>query len=363
MPYSKLAIFDISSVVYPRTVLKSGADYWGGKTASGRDELMGLPIGGIKEVLTRTFVRLKDQIPVVWVFDSRNSRKDVSTEYKATRTASADIHIQTEILLDLGKRLDIPCMKMDGFEADEIIYKIVDVNLEDYYNMDILTGDKGDIAGCIVKPGISLIGATTGAASIRRENYEFGVRNGTVVKYNSILPYNVFMGKPSNNLGVLHLPSGVRSKDLYMNFLKFCKEYEILQEHMSKREHFRSWVVTRFREGLITREDAQTILDREFLCFPRDIPEMTCKVPYYTYSRMNEDEVSNILRLFQMNDVSRFLGIQTVITGDDATRADKAYMWRYKTLYEDGTYQVDRGLNLRTEAFGGLEDFGLGDIE
>ena len=364
MMYSKLAIFDISSVVYPRTVLKAGADYWGGKTVASREEVQGLPVGGIREVLDRTFTRLRDQIPVVWVFDSKgNTRKSTDPDYKANRSFTADVVIQTEILKDLGKRLGIPCFYGEGFEADEFIYKVVYENLENYHTMEVLTSDKGDMAGVILHQGISLIGTNSQAVTITRQNYEFSVRAGVPIRYNSVLPYNVFCGKPSNNLGVLKLPSGKRAKEYYLDFLKFCDEYGIDPSQMSKFETLGSWISMRVKGGVLSREDAETILGRAALCYPRDIPGVDCQVPFYTYKSLNVEEVTDVLRMFQMTSLARFLGIQVSVTGDNISRADKSYLWKFRTVYTEGTYQVDNGLSLRTEAFGGIEDFGVEDIE
>lgn len=363
MVHNKLVILDISSVVYPRTVLKAGADYWGGKTTVGREELHGLPIGGIKEVLSRSFVRLRDQIPVAWAFDSRNSRKEVSSEYKAARTFSADIAVQNEILKDIGRRLNIPCFYADGYEADEVIYQAVDANLDSYYNMDIITSDKGDMAGVIVKPGIMLIGADSKATTISRDNYEFAIRSGVPIKYNSVLPFNVFCGKPSNNLGVLHLPSGAKSRDYYWSYMQYCDAMQVKPEFMSKYVIFKAWLSEKYRAGEIPREDVEVILERATLCFPREIEGLDCTVPFYTYANLDKSEVLDVLRMFQMNDLARFLGITEIVNGDNATKADKAYLWRFKTVYSEGTFQADSGLSLRTEAFEGLDDYGVGDIE
>lgn len=364
MMYSKLAILDISSVVYPRTVLKAGADYWGGKTTTGREEIKGLPVGGIREVLNRSFTRLRDQIPVVWVFDSKeNTRKSEDPAYKATRSFTADVVVQTEILKDLGNRLGIPCFHGGGFEADEYIYKVVYENLDLYHNMEVLTSDKGDMAGVILHQGIQLIGTNSQAATITRSNYEFAIRAGVPIKYNSVLPYNVFCGKPSNNLGVLKLPSGTKAKDYYLGFLGFCTKYGIDPASMSKVETLNMWIATAMKEGTLPREDALVILERSHLCYPRDIPGVDCRIPFYTYRSMDVAEVTDVLRMFNMNSLARFLGITESVSDDTASRAAKAYLWQFRTIYTEGTYQVDNGLSLRTEAFGGIEDFGVEDIE
>lgn len=360
---SNLTILDISSVVYPRTVLKAKADFWGGKTETGREELQGLPIGGIREVLTRTFTKLRDQYPVVWAFDSRNSRKELSTEYKSSRVFSADIAIQTEILKDVGRKLDIPCLYADGFEADEIIYKIVNDNIDDYYTMDIISSDKGDLAGCIRTEGIRIVGATAGAPTISKDNYELSIRAGVPIKYNSVLPFNVFCGKPSNNLGVLHLPSKRKAGELYLDFLDFCKEKSVKPSYFSSFDVMKVWIATRFKSGMLTREDAECILGRCQLCYPREIPDLNCKIHQYSYTSLNENSVIEVLKMFQMGNLARFLGIKAIVSGAELSRADKTYLWRFKSLYEEGVFHVDNDLSLLTESFAGLEDFGVGDIE
>jgi DNA polymerase-1 len=79
------------------------------------------------------------------VFDSRTPtfRHKMYSEYKATRQkAPDDLHAQVPLVEEFLAALNIPCLRADGFEADDIIASLAKKCQEEKRQCYILSSDK-----------------------------------------------------------------------------------------------------------------------------------------------------------------------------------------------------------------------------
>jgi DNA polymerase-1 len=82
-------------------------------------------------------------------------RRDLYPEYKANRDEpDEDLKAQFPLVRRLVEAMDIPCVQVDGFEADDLLATLAKRFGGDGYEVVIVTGDK-DLMQCVAK-GVSL---------------------------------------------------------------------------------------------------------------------------------------------------------------------------------------------------------------
>jgi DNA polymerase-1 len=156
------------------------------------------------------------------VFDARAKtfRHDLYPEYKANRQKTPeDLHPQTEIVEEIAGKMGLPCLRRDGFEADDIIATLAAQCRAEDRPCYIITGDK-DL--------LQLVG---GSVRVLRPNKETGyqvigpeeVRAEWGLPPERILDYLSLTGDASDNVpGV----AGVGDKTA----LKVLEEFDTLDQ-------------------------------------------------------------------------------------------------------------------------------------
>ena len=350
----RLTIIDISALVWPYTAGHAKKNAYSELRELEALKVYGLPCAGIREVIERTFCRLTQMNPVVWVFDSKSQKKDLGAGYKATRKFNPDVGIQCDILLDVAERLGIPHFKRSGYEADDFIYKLVAENMQEN-SIEILTGDFQDLSAVIRSPQISIVGVKADSPTITKENYSWAIKKGVLIEYNSLLPFNVFFGKASNNVGVLHLPSKTSPDYMYLMFMNWVKTKELngvlIPDYLySERVVLEAWLEAMISEDKISKEDAQGIRERANLIYPLTPPD-DCKISFYDVRNLNQHELLNVIRMLHLIDVGKLLGFAEQLQGDiEPTPADKRYLVSMKGKYTSGVHAVDNDLAMETDA-------------
>jgi len=90
---------------------------------------------------------MRDEKPqhLAVVFDTKapTFRKEIYPEYKANRAAMPDDLVpQIPLIKELVRGFNIPCIEMDGYEADDIIATLAKRFAADNYEVVVVTGDK-----------------------------------------------------------------------------------------------------------------------------------------------------------------------------------------------------------------------------
>lgn len=82
---------------------------------------------------------------IVFALESRTKtfREEMYEAYKANRKEpDENIKIQIEIIIKILRDLDVLCLSVDGYEADDVIGSIVNKYASKYKKIEILTGDR-----------------------------------------------------------------------------------------------------------------------------------------------------------------------------------------------------------------------------
>ncbi|HEY0684271.1 MAG TPA: DNA polymerase I [Steroidobacter sp.] len=158
----------------------------------------GEPTGAVLGVLNMLQKLRKEETPdlIAVVFDApgKTFRDALFESYKAQRTPMPDeLRSQLKPLIDSVCALGLPCLRVDGVEADDVIGTLAQQAAAQGYDVIISTGDK-DMAQ-LVNERITLVNTMTGS----RLNRE-GVKAKFDVYPEQIVDYLALVGDTSDNI-------------------------------------------------------------------------------------------------------------------------------------------------------------------
>lgn len=246
---------------------------------------------------------LKDYKPsyIVAAFDSRipTFRHEMYKEYKATRQKTPeDLHAQIPVIEEILKSLNIPILRCDGYEADDIIATIAKECKKQNFCYKILTGDK-DLMQLVDDKTFILKPDKTGGW---QEINEVEVENIWGIKPNQMKDFLSLLGDTADNIpGV----KGIGEKTAQ----KLLVQYETLDgiyEHLNEITGANNKKLT---EG---KEDAYFSRKLVELCFdvPIDFSLESFCVPNFNYKAASE-----ILFANGANAVAKSFAEQAGISG------------------------------------------------
>lgn len=197
-------IYDASAIIFSGA-RAARSKYWNN---------MGFPTGGLYKFLSFMFRDLKSidkrggSIIVALDSDKTYNRKKAYPKYKANRQSTGQfaeeerevIHLQLRVLQEMLPRIGIPTVQIDGLEADDIIYSLVNDLGQD--NQILIRADDSDLMDT------KLLGKNVTIESVTGR----GTLNGCHTIISKILN-----GDPTDNYDGIQLP-------ILKEFLK--KEYE-----------------------------------------------------------------------------------------------------------------------------------------
>lgn len=331
-----LNIFDVSSMLYAGQCAKA---------YSTKNDLMaenrnveGLPIGGVRYTLRTALQKLKDHEDVLLVFDSKTDKQRLFQDYKGNRTHNPAVRVQQMMLRDAVERIGLPMLQKDNFEADDIIAAAVRHFLYKYPQIHIYTGDT-DLAANIIDDRVDIRGTASIYPSIDSDNYEFTVKHGLSIQYNTILPYYAIYGKPSNNVPAIGEKS-VCDK-CYLAFLKYSGSSGVSPGRFSSTEHFANWLLHELQSDAaeVPLELIATLYDRIAYVFPKPYEE-EINLSFKTAEELNTHELGFFLKTFNMANELMWFDLLEV-AASEKTAAMYDYIKRYKNAYFTGTAAVD----------------------
>ncbi len=209
---------------------------------------------GVTQML-RTLLREYDPALIAVVFDAKGKtfRDDLYDAYKANRPPMPDeLRSQIEPLHAIVRALGLPCLVVDGVEADDVIGTLAERALDRDIDVLISTGDK-DMAQ-LVAPHVTLINTMTGqrldAAGVEAK---FGVPPERIVDWLALI------GDTSDNIpGV----PGIGPKTA----VRLLEEYGSLDGVVSAAGAIKGKTGERIREHL-----GQLPLARQLVTIKRDV--------------------------------------------------------------------------------------------
>ncbi len=119
-------------------------------------------------------------------------------EYKANREkAPQDLHAQVPLIEDLLESLGIPCLRADGFEADDVIATVVDLCRRAHMPCYVLSGDKDILQ--MVGGGVAVLHPQRGIQGFNEWDREEVYANRGVLP-EQIVDYLALAGDQSDNV-------------------------------------------------------------------------------------------------------------------------------------------------------------------
>lgn len=333
-----LNIYDVSSMLYAGELSQAAIgtnNYMGGSRT-----VSGIPIAGIRNILRNYMLDLTQQTAVLLVFDSKTDKQKLFPEYKSTRERNPKIYVQQLLLLDVVKKLGLPFLKVDTYEADDLIHTAVRHYSANAGTINLLSGDM-DIAANLIRERISIRGTASIYPSFDCTGYSYNVKKGSVIPYNTILPYFLFFGKPSNNVSAF--ASSSRNQELFSMFLAYCDKEKVPEGRRSEIGVCAQWLLDALEDDTISAEDIQKLYARMQYVYPKEykgeIPET-----FKTLEDINSTDLAFFLKLFNMDTIMQGLCPDELILAPKSP-AMYEFVAKYKTIYQEGCLAVDNDMS------------------
>lgn len=158
-----------------------------------------MPCNGILHLLKRLSSEISLYNDVVLAFDSKSFRKGISSDYKGSRKPNNTVKAQADLLYELLPKAGIACYRKDMFEADDLIYNIVNVQKDNYKSIEIL-GTDYDLTHNIIRPWIKFKSISSQVQSVDEKTFSYIMYDDVYLLYNTIAAYKVFCGDNSDGI-------------------------------------------------------------------------------------------------------------------------------------------------------------------
>src|SRR5574344_311778 len=112
-----LNFFDVSALIYAGHNVSANRI-----PAKISESLNGLPVGGLRHALDRILTVVAREETVLCFFDSKTDKRNKYPDYKLNRKFDYNIWIQKEMCYDFLKQIGVRCMRVDNYEADDLIF-------------------------------------------------------------------------------------------------------------------------------------------------------------------------------------------------------------------------------------------------
>ncbi|HOT58672.1 MAG TPA: DNA polymerase I [Spirochaetia bacterium] len=245
------------------------------------------------------------------VFDSRvpTFRHVKYPEYKATREkAPEDLHAQVPIIEDLITKLGIATLRVDGYEADDIIATLSTACTNAQASCRIVSGDKDLLQ--LVNEYTHVLRPDKDAGFIEVDAQ--AVENLWGVKPNQILEYLSLTGDTSDNVPGI---TGIGDKTAQ----KLIAQYGTLEAIIANAETIKpESLKAKIKAGI---ESAR--LSRELITLHTDVPGISKSLTTYAVSELNHRAIQPILAGLNMKSLMRDMSSSLFDTAPH-TKADEA---------------------------------------
>ncbi|WP_275372785.1 hypothetical protein [Clostridium tertium] len=200
----KLKLIDTSAVLHSGDALfpNFGIGTIGIKSNKGND--FAFPTGAMYSVLAlfkkKGFIHIDNtkEEDIVFCFDRKSNRKKEDSTYKANRKGNSGILFQS-IELEKGlANMGFNTMAVEGLEADDLIYSLVNKYYNQYDSIEIYGTDR-DLAA-LVDRKVQFISTNKNVPSIDINNFETKTIPGFQLPYNSIYLYKILFGDTSDTI-------------------------------------------------------------------------------------------------------------------------------------------------------------------
>lgn len=288
----KLAILDASVYLH-----------YGSKMIGTRNlNQKGVPTGGLEQLVSNVVMLFVDGYNVSVAFDSHTNRTTAHEGYKGNREPNAKVYIQAKLAYQFLKKTNIPCYKIDGYEADDLIVKFCQDNDKPGNTIAVYTSDM-DLAQ-VVNTRVSLRTPTSLSIDVDRANYERVVVKDKIVHYNSINIYKLMHGDKSDNMKAMKFVTpGFNNQEVYMDMVKLGRSY-------FKDDLFKigvpgipiQWLKN--NQSKLDPKDVQEIINRVKIFYPKKVDVNLA----YDMKTLNRKALIEFLTIFNFKEAAKLLG-------------------------------------------------------
>lgn len=254
---SNLIVFDVYPFLYIGEYVYKKYD----RKVNGK-----MPCNGILHLLKRLSSELSIYNDIVLAFDSKSFRKNISPDYKANRKPNNTVKAQADLLYELLPKAGIACYRKDMFEADDLIYNIVNAQKDEYKNIQIL-GTDYDLTHNITSPNIEFKSISSQVQSVKASTFSHIMYDDVYLLYNTIAAYKVFCGDSSDGIKAFTTSDGkYKGKVLYNLYVKALQKQELSPEKTRSRAMLEYFINT--TKKLYSVSDLAELNNRMDLVFP-----------------------------------------------------------------------------------------------
>lgn len=205
---STLRIFDVSNYIYAGT-FANNAKYVDGvylSALSGKFEEKSMPIGGINMLFNTLFKDNQKDVINAFVFDSKaydryemmQELTDGQVQYKEGRKKVLGVNQQQSLAYEVFKEAGYNVFKREGYEADDIIYYLVERYKNSFSSVEIYTKDSDLLY--LVQPNVSVMPVGSKGSVVTMSNYEDSIEKGYTVKYNTAIWHKLERGDKADKI-------------------------------------------------------------------------------------------------------------------------------------------------------------------
>ena len=270
----------------------------------------GIPTSAVFGFANQVFQLLEEENPdyIVAAFDSKgkNFRHELYTDYKANRSAMPD-EIQTQLpyLWELLDGMNIPVLRIEGVEADDIIGTVAKMCEKDDLQCNIVSGDKDFM---------QLINDQTllyAPQARRREKEVFNAQKVSEkwgVGPEHIIDLLGLMGDSSDNVPGVEGVGPVTAKKLIQKFGSMEKIYENIDQIENEK----------MREKLLNNKD-NAFLSKQLVTILTDVT-VDASLSDFEKKEANNTKLESIFKELEFTGLLKKIGSDTSISPETVQR-------------------------------------------
>lgn len=321
-----LVVYDVSPFIYIGNNVKGPYS----------NRMYGFPIQGVYYLLKHLSYDLNMNRDIVLCFDSRSFRKDLMKKYKSHRIPNPEIFAQIDMLYDYLSKCGIVCHKQHGYEADDLIYNVVEAN-KNLYQEVIIYGVDYDLAHN-VSSNVRFDSISSQVLSVDEKNFSKAMVKDEIIIFNSITPYKVFNGDKSDGVAPFKT-SEYSGYALYKAYIDNMTKALEIQKGLQLRDKEVLEIFIEHVKGIFTEEEFKELKTRLEIFYPAKLENEIFKEVSH---RFNINMVSYLKFLSTLNDSKslRTLGEKHKGPSEDV-KSDLLKRGRELTT---GEYAVDRNI-------------------
>lgn len=295
----------------------------------------GFPVGGIHKVMYHISVAFAANDDVILVFDGRNNfRKGIMPEYKAGRIPNKEVIAQADFLYNHLLECNIECLKMDGFEGDDII-NWVSQKAAELQSVFIIGNDKDLVHN--VHGNITFHSIDRNVNCVSEANFPFAIEKGVYIPFNFVNVRKVLTGCPSDKVPPFVAEDGTTGAELFDSYIDCLSNNKIPFTYSNTAS--KTLFLYVMNNANLTEKDKQELQKRVKVIFPADVPEG------FSFNKTNrrnidKDRLSDFLTVVGDNESRKSMQLQ--YRGASTLLTDEIKSLSKKLI--SGEYAVDNNI-------------------